>query len=111
MNVSVRSIQPCRVDATYQLDLHESFIAIIEEITRLSTVDADDTEKQLTRQPKRQRSLIGIDNIVHVFFNVCLETIAFGQLALDVCCKPDLGQRASLLQEGFRIEHGDRLRL
>ena len=42
-----------------------------------------------------------------IFFNVGLEAVAFCQLALDVCCEPDLGQRASLLEEGLGIEHDD----
>lgn len=36
--------------STYHLDLHEGFITVIEQVTRFSTVDSYDAEKELTTQ-------------------------------------------------------------
>lgn len=81
---------------TYKLDLEKRLIAIIEKITRLSAVDANDTEKKLTGETQRKRCLVGIDNVLHILLNVLLQAVAFGEFALDIGGKPDLCQWAGL---------------
>lgn len=91
---------------TYHLDLHQSFVAIVQQVSCLAAVDPHDTKKQLASQSQRHGCLTGGDDLLDTLGEVRLQDVLFGQLALQVGGEPDSSQRPGLLEEGFGIEHG-----
>lgn len=57
-------------EETYQLNLHEGFIAVVQQVAGFSAVDSDDTQKQLTAQAECHGSLTRLDDGVDMAFNV-----------------------------------------
>lgn len=89
----------------YHLDLHEGFIAVIEQITRFPAVDSDDAEEQLAAQSQRHRRLVGLDNGLDTVFDVGLQNVVLRELALQVRRQPYSGKGPCLRQKGLRVEH------
>jgi hypothetical protein len=69
---------------TYHLDLHQCFIAIVQEISRFATVDAYHAEKKLATQAKRKRGLIRSDDGFDAVLQVVLQNVCLGELALHI---------------------------
>lgn len=76
---------------------------------RLPTVDAHETNEKLSTQTKGHWRLSIVDDFIDIVLDVLLENVVLVQLLLAIGSQPDLGKRASLGQQGLRIEHGDRL--
>lgn len=91
---------------TYHLDLHQGFVAIIEQVAGLAAVDADDAEQQLATQAEGEGGIIGGDDGIHAVLQVVLQNLDLGDLALLVGREPCLGQGAGGTQQRARPEHG-----
>lgn len=92
---------------THHLDLEQGLIAVVQKVARLATVDADDTQQQMTAQSESHGGLVGINDIFHILLEVGLQHIGLGQFALEIRSDPDAGQRPGLLQQRLGIEHCD----
>lgn len=78
---------------TYHLDLHECFIAVVEEITGLAAVDSDDAEQELATETEGERRIVGGDDGIDTVLQIVLQDLYLGDLALLVGGQPRLGQR------------------
>src|SRR5262245_50269581 len=78
------------------LDLHQCLITVVQEISSLSAVYADNTQKELATQPQRQGCLALINNGMHTTLDVGLEDMRLGQFALKVGGEPHSSQWPSL---------------
>lgn len=91
----------------YHLDLHQSFVAIVQQVAGLAAVDADNTEQQLAAKTEGERRIIaGSDDGVDTVLEVVLKNLDLGDLALLVGREPCLGQGAGGAEERARPEHG-----
>lgn len=81
---------------TYQLDLHEGLVAVVEQVAGLPAVDSHDTEEQLAAQAQSHWGLALVDDGIDARLDVGLENVAFGELALEVGGEPDSSQRPGL---------------
>ena len=62
---------------TYHLNFHQSFVAIIEQITRLSTINSDNAEEKLAAKAERHRCLTLVNDCADTTLDVRLQDIAF----------------------------------
>ncbi len=90
----------------YHLDLHQSLITVIQQVTRLSGVDTDHTQEELPGEAQSHRRLIRVDDRIDAVFDGGLEDVGFGELALEVGGEPDAGEGACFGEEGLGVEHG-----
>lgn len=92
---------------TYHLDLHECLGAVVQQISRLSAVDAHDTQKQLPAQAQRHRATgdFGSHNDRDIFGDFVLQDLILRQLLLEICRQPDAGQRPRPRQQVLGKEH------
>lgn len=79
---------------TYHLYLHQGFIAVVEEVSGLATIDSDDTEQELAAEAEGEWCLAGGDDSIDTVLQVVLQHLYLGHLALLVSREPRLGQRA-----------------
>ena len=77
----------------YEFDFHESFIAVIEKISRLARIDTHNTKKKLTTQPQCKRRLFLFHDGLGGSGDTRLKELCFRQLAF-MGRKPDFRQRS-----------------
>lgn len=92
---------------TYHLDLHQCFVAVIQEVARFAAVDPHDTEKKLTTESQGHRRLARGDDGLDTLSQVRLEDVRLRELALEVGGQPDPGEGPGPLEECLRVEHDD----
>jgi hypothetical protein len=86
---------------THHLDFEQSLVAVIHKISRLPTVNSDNTQQQLSAKAQRHRRLALVYYSIDACFDVLLQNMCFVQLALKIGRQPDTGQRPCLRQQGL----------
>ena len=81
---------------TYHLDLGESIVAVVQEISRLPAVDLDDAQQQLSAQTQGHWGLARGDDALDILLQIRGEHVLLGEFLLQVGRQPDASQRPRL---------------
>src|SRR4051794_39354698 len=90
---------------SHHLDFPKRVATIVQKITRLSTVNAHDTEEQRAAQAQRKGNSRSHD-FTNVFIDLVLQDLGFGEFFLHIGGHPDTGQRALTPEQFGGIKHG-----
>lgn len=82
--------------ACYHLDLEQSFIAIIQQIARLPSVDAYNAQEQLSTESQSHWRRILVHEHLNAVVEAGLHAVLLGEFALHVGGEPDASQRPRL---------------
>lgn len=90
---------------TYHLDSQKRVGAVVEQIARLSVVDAHYAKHQRAAQAQREGGLRAHD-LVDVLLDLVLQDLLLGELLFGIGRQPNVGQRAGALQQFGGVKHG-----
>lgn len=71
-------------DIANHLDLHQSFIAIFQEVSSFPGIDTDHTQQELTTKTECHRGLVLADDGADRCLNVGLKDMSLGKFAFEI---------------------------